>query len=264
MGTGEAKGWSSPSKTSRRLALRPEEFQKMRELEERHWWYRSRTRLVEGALSRICDDGRGLKILDLATACGRNLEHFGGRGQVYGIDISMESLRYCRERGGAGIVLADAMRIPFKDGTFDLVLALDALEHFEDDGRALEEVRRVLKGEGRLIATVPALMLLWSAHDEAYQHWRRYTKAGLAGKLEAANLAVERITYWTTLLMPPVYLFRRLRGLWEGGEPRSDFHTALPSIVDRLLGGIQALERALIAWGISLPFGVSLFCVARK
>ena len=67
------KGWSSPSKTSRRLALKPEEFQKMHELEERHWWYRSRTLLVEDALSRIYGDGKGLRILDLATACGKKL-----------------------------------------------------------------------------------------------------------------------------------------------------------------------------------------------
>ena len=258
------KGWSSPSKTSRRLALRPEEFQKMHELEERHWWYRSRTRLVEDALSRIYGDGKGLRILDLATACGKNLESFRGRGQVYGIDISRESLRYCRERGGAGIVLADAMRIPFKDGAFDLVLALDALEHLEDDGQALKEVRRVLKEGGRLIATTPALMLLWSTHDEAYHHRRRYTRAELAGKLEAAGFTTERIPYWTSLLMPPVYLFRKVRGLWKSGKPRSDFYTYLPSLMDRLLGGIQAWERALIARGIPLPLGVSLFCVARK
>lgn len=236
----------------------------MQELEERHWWYRSRTRLVEGDLSRLYGDRKGLRILDLATACGKNLEHFGERGQVYGIDISRESLRYCRERRGAGIVLADAMGIPFKDGAFDLVLALDALEHFEDDAKALAEIGRVLKGGGHLVITVPALMLLWSAHDEAYHHRRRYTRAELAGKLEAAGFTVERITYWTSLLLPPVYLFRKVRGLWRDGEPRSDFHTSLPSIANQFFGGVQALERAAIARGLRLPFGVSLFCAVRK
>lgn len=241
-----------------------EEFQKMHETEETDWWYRSRTCIVADTLKKIYGDKKDLKILDLATAVGNNFKNFDNYGKMYGIDISWESIKYCKERGIDSIIRGDAMRLPFKDNVFDLVIALDAFEHFKDDRKALEEVNRVIKEKGCLIVTVPALMLLWSPHDEAFHHHRRYAKTELAGKMEASGFAIERITYWTFLLMPSVYLFRKVRKLCRDGEPVSDFYTVLPSLLGRLFGSVQTLERGIIEGGISLPVGVSLFCVAKK
>ncbi len=241
-----------------------EEFKKMYETEEIHWWYRSRTRIIRDTLRKIYGERNDLKILDLATAVGNNFKNFDTYGDLYGIDISWESIKFCKGRGIDRITRGDAMRLPFKDGAFDLVIALDAFEHFEDDRKAMGEILRVLNHGGYLIATVPALMLLWSAHDEAYHHQRRYAKNELSVKLKETGFDTERITYWTSFLMPSIYLFRKIRRLYGNGEPRSDFYTELPATLGQFLEGVLALERAVISKGIPLPAGVSLFCVARK
>lgn len=241
-----------------------EEFKKMYETEETHWWYRSRTSIVRDTLKKIYGDRDNLKILDLATAVGNNFKNFDKRGELYGIDISWESIKYCKERGIDRIIRGDAMKLPFKDGAFDLVIALDAFEHFEDDRRAMREILRVLNRGGYLIATVPALMLLWSTHDEAFHHQRRYAKKELSGKLNATGFTDEHITYWTSFLMPPIYLFRKIRGFYRDKEHVSDFYTELPSAICQFLERALTLERAAISKGITVPLGVSLFCVARK
>lgn len=243
----------------------PAEFEQMFQVEETNWWYRSRRflvrRQVEAEAKRL---GRRPRILDVACATGMSFRFLSDLGDITGIDISEETIRLCHRRGITDIVRCDAMELPFIDGSFDLVLALDAFEHFDDDRKAMAEMQRVLKPDGAAIVTVPAFMFLWSPHDDSFHHIRRYTKPELGGKMEQVGLEPLRISYYSFFLMPPVYVFRKIRS-WFGKDEdkKSDFFVSIPAPAELALKGIMAVERFIMRF-VNLPFGVSLFSVIRK
>ncbi|HZJ71595.1 MAG TPA: class I SAM-dependent methyltransferase [Planctomycetota bacterium] len=257
------------------------EFDRMFAIEETHWWYRGRRELVRTALERHAPARRPLQVLDVACATGMSFRFLSDIGQIRGIDISDETIRYCAMRGIDRIVKADAMALPFAAGSYDVVLALDAFEHFDDDLAAMRETWRVLRPGGVLVATVPAFMSLWSPHDDAYHHKRRYRRPQFRERLERAGFAVERVSYTTMTLFVPVFLLRRWRRLREGGangaaapsaRPHggkeevsmvSDFAVPFPRPVELLASAITSAEIALER-RIDLPFGVSLLAVMRK
>jgi ubiquinone/menaquinone biosynthesis C-methylase UbiE len=241
------------------------EFDRMFEVEETHWWYRARRSLVRAALDRYADDGRRLKTLDLACATGMSFRFLSDRCDVRGIDISEETIRLCARRGIDRIVRGDALALPFAASSFDLVLALDAFEHFQDDVQAMAEVYRVLSPGGLLIVTVPAFMALWSPHDEAYHHFRRYRRAQLRGRLQSVGFDCRRMSYSSMLAFLPVLLMRRMRSLLSSSseEASSDFSVPMPRPLEWLADGLTRAEIA-VEKRIDLPFGVSLYGVMSK
>jgi SAM-dependent methyltransferase len=153
-------------------------------------------------------------------------------------------------------------RLPFADGAFDLVTALDVIEHIDDDVAALGELRRVLRPGGRLLVAVPAFTFLWGRQDEVSHHRRRYTRATLARALAQAGFAVVRESYFNTLLFPPIAAVRLGRRLLRRpGRRQSDFELG-PARLNGLLGAVFGAEAALVA-RTDLPFGVSLLALAR-
>ena len=241
------------------------EFDRMFALEQTHWWYRGRRSLVRHALDRFAGAQRPLRVLDLACATGGSMRFLSDYGSIRGIDISEETIRLCRGQGIDTIVRGDALALPFISGHFDVVLALDAFEHFEDDRAAMAEVHRVVRPGGLLVATVPAFMSLWSPHDEAYHHFRRYRRGQFRERLQDAGFVAERMSYSSMLLFLPVLALRRLRAL----RPRpvedatSDFAVPMPWFIEHLAGLVNRAEIA-IEKRFDLPFGVSLYGVLRK
>ncbi|HEX5010974.1 MAG TPA: class I SAM-dependent methyltransferase [Planctomycetota bacterium] len=242
------------------------EFDRMFAIEATHWWYRGRRSLVRGALDRHAPARRPLALLDVACATGMSFRFLADYGDIRGIDISDETIRLCGQRGIRRIVKGDAMRLPFAAGSFDVVLALDAFEHFEDDVAAMRETLRVLRPGGLLVCTVPAFMALWSPHDEAYHHHRRYRRPQLRQRLATAGYDVLRSSYSSmTLFLPVLALrrWRRWRGERPGEPPSSDFAVPFPAPVEWLASAITTAEVAA-EQHVNLPFGVSLLAVARK
>jgi len=241
------------------------EFDRMFAIEETHWWYRGRRALVRAALERYAGQRRPLQILDLACATGMSFRFLADFGAIRGVDISSETIRLCAERGIDRIVQADALRLPFRDGSFDVTLALDAFEHFEDDVQAMREVFRVLRPGGTLVVTVPAFMALWSPHDEAYHHHRRYRRAQLRERLERAGFVTQRLSYSSMTLFLPVWALRRLRAMrpTTSETATSDFALPMPAPLEWLAALVTRAEVALER-SVDLPFGVSLYGVMRK
>ena len=240
------------------------EFDKMFEVEETNWWYRGRRHLVTKWVKRRFEErGQKLRILDVACATGMSFRFLSQYGDVRGIDISNETIRLCKTRGIDRIVQCDAMKLPFRDGSFDVILALDALEHFPDDRLAIREIRRVAKPDALVLVTVPAFQFLWSPHDVAYHHFRRYTRRELGTKLKEGGLSLQKLSYYSMSVLPPVFAMRKLRGMAQGkGEAHSDFFLKLPGPIESVLYGIMRTEIGLMD-AVSLPFGVSLFCAAN-
>ena len=185
-------------------------YQVMYEIEDAHWWYRGRRRIIAGLLEEICrefNDARP-RILDVGCGTGANLQLLEKFGDVEGIDVSEEALAFCRERGHTNVRHGAAEQLPFDDGSFDIVTALDVVEHLDDDLASLKEMRRVVKPGGRVVLFVPAFMFLWGIQDEVSNHRRRYKLSELTRVVREAGFSIERATYANIIFFAPILLVR--------------------------------------------------------
>jgi SAM-dependent methyltransferase len=204
-----------------------------------------------------------LRLLDAGCGTGRNMVEFGGLGgSVEGVDFSPEAIEFCRRRGLDGVQQAGVEALPFGDASFDLILATDVIEHLPDDRAALRELRRVAAPGGRLLATVPAYRWLWSSHDVAHHHFRRYTLHRLRERLRDGGWEPAVCSYFNTALLAPIAAVR-LAERWHrnGDGDRPDLQLTPPGL-NRLLAQPMRLEAALIERGARLPAGVSIGVVA--
>jgi SAM-dependent methyltransferase len=236
------------------------------EIEDRHWWFVGRrrifTRLLDEALAPAPAGGR--RILDFGCGTGTMLGHLARYGEAHGVDFDPEAVRFCALRGVERVQLVTEGRLPFADATFDLVTALDVLEHIDDDVAAVAEIRRVLRPGGLLLASVPAYRFLWGAQDEISHHKRRYVARELRASLTGGGLAVQRVSYFNTLLFPPIAAIRILRPYRPGSaDLRSDFGMTRAGRLNEVLARLFSLEQGLVA-RLRLPFGVSLLALAVR
>jgi SAM-dependent methyltransferase len=147
--------------------------------------------------------------------------------------------------------------MPFRDGSFDLILSTDVIEHIEDDVAALSELRRVLIPSGRIILTTPAYSWAFSDHDRFLHHVRRYDRARLKGAVESAGLRVVHWSRYNVLLAGPVLFTRWIGDLWPGGAKRgSDVGRPVPRLLSPVLNGIFALE-SMLAPHVNLRIGLT-------
>lgn len=230
-----------------------------------HWWYVARRRIVFDWVFRtlrLCPDP---PILDVGCGTGFNMRHLrtAGYDRVVGTDLSAHALSFCRSSHLPHLVRAEGTNPPHGDGIFDIVLALDLIEHLDHDLRALKEFARVLKADGALFVFAPAFGFLWGEQDRVSHHRRRYTAPELQRKSAAAGLVVQKLSYANTLLFPLIFAARlvlRLAGHRAGSIGENELH---PRWSNRLLLSLFAAERSLLRY-TDLPLGVSLLCIARK
>lgn len=184
-------------------------------------------------------------------------------GEVWGCDLSQEALAMSRERGARHLRCCDVTDLQFEDASFDAVVTADVLEHVPDDRRAMAEMARVLRPGGVLVAAVPAHRYLWSEHDEALAHLRRYERDEFAALVEGAGLGMTKLSEAVMLALPAVLLYRGLRLLTRReGRPRTSL-VRLPAPLNSLLILLLDIENALIPH-VSLPLGTSLVAAAIK
>lgn len=232
-------------------------------LEDSYWWFVGRRAIIARVLEALPVTPQRRRLLDLGCGTGANLALFERYGELCGLDASSEALRFAATRDARRrLVEGGANRLPFRDATFDVITALDVVEHLQDDCGALREVRRLLRPNGRLIATVPAFQWLWSEHDEALGHYRRYTKASLICVLRNAGLQPLTVTFAICLPLFPTALLRLLQKLSRSRRREAQTaHILLPQAINRALIAYLEWEAALRD-RLSLPFGVSLVAVA--
>jgi len=235
----------------------------MREVEDQHWWYVGRRRIIASWVERVRRDiGKPRpRILDVGCGTGANLQMLAEFGVAEGVDVSAEALDFCRARGLGTVRQGAAEDLPYADAQFDLVTALDVVEHLDDDVAGLREMFRVLQPGGRALLFVPAFMFLWGVQDDVSHHRRRYTLAELKERLGAAGLTVERASYANITFFAPILFGRvlmRLTGLRPASENNINI-SALNGLLARVLGAESWWLRKM-----SFPFGVSAICVARR
>ncbi|MEA2428367.1 MAG: hypothetical protein QOF37_1995 [Thermoleophilaceae bacterium] len=240
------------------------EFQTMLAMDDRHWWYRGRRRIVRAVLDGA-ELPHGARILDAGSGSGRTLDELARYGAVAGIELNPLGVEAAHERGHLDVQQAPVEQIPHPDASFDLVTCLDVIEHTPDDVASLRELRRVTRPGGALLVTVPAYPRLWSQHDEVNRHYRRYTRRMLRRAAEAAGWRVERMTgFNAAYLLPAAAVRLARRGSQDGAADSGSSELSLtPPALDAVLELPLRAEAALIAHGVSLPAGLSLLALLR-
>lgn len=238
-----------------------EVYKRMELLEGEHWWFVARRRILADQLAALGLPANA-RILEVGCGSGGNLEMLSRFGQVSAMELDEEAREIAACRSGIRVE-GGALpgNLPFAPGTFDLIAALDVIEHVEDDAAAVESLARLLKPSGVLLVTVPAYPWLWSHHDASHHHKRRYVLNSVRALTEAAGLTVGKLCYFNTILFPLAVggrLFKRLAGMSE----RPDDGMPGP-LLNRLLAALFAVERHVLRRK-NLPFGLSVLCIAGR
>ncbi|HEV2842492.1 MAG TPA: class I SAM-dependent methyltransferase [Chthoniobacterales bacterium] len=243
----------------------PREHDIMRSVEDHYWWYQA---LRQHVAESIVPATPSFSLLDAGCGTGGMLRVVREKfplADLAGVDQSAHAVELAAGREtGARLVSASVHELPFPKDSFDFVLSLDVLSHAGvDEALALHETHRVLSPGGRLILNLAAFDFLKGAHDSAVDVDRRYTQRQLRGFLAGSGFQVERLSYWNATFAPPIALLRWLsRARAPIDRPRSDFRP-LPPFVNSILKRVAGLELNA-SRHVSLPFGTSLFAVARK
>src|SRR4051794_32650376 len=198
-------------------------------LDERHWWYRGRRRMLAAVVERIAVP-RGARVLDAGCGSGRTLDELARYGTAHGIELTPLGLAAARRRGHQ-VEQAPVETIPYDDASFDLVTCLDVIEHTDDDAAALRELRRVARPGASLVVSVPAHPRLWSYHDVVNGHRRRYTRRTLRVAAESGGWRVERMTGFNVTYLAPAALVRIARRRGQARSGASELELT-PSTLD--------------------------------
>lgn len=238
-------------------------MQAMLAVDEDHWWYRGRRRIIRAELDRLPLDG-GVRVLDAGCGSGRTLEELQRYGEVEGIELDPGAAEVARSRGCGEVRVGRLERLPWDDALFDLITCLDVIEHTPDDRVALRELRRVCKPRGFLLVTVPAYQALWSLHDVVNHHYRRYAPRALRRAAHAAGWRVRRMTFFNALLLGPAAAVRIAE---RRRNPAGDYTPELmlgPRWLNGVLEQPLRIEARWLSRGGILPVGLSLLAVLEN
>ena len=243
-----------------------ETYHKIRAAEDTLWFYLGRRAIVHKLIEAFYGPLAICRHLDIGCGSGGTLYALGGRTALsVGTDVARQALGYSRERGLTHLVQGDAMQLGLADGSFDLVTALDVIEHCADDDAALREIFRLLAPGGMCCLTAPALMILWSNLDHVNQHFRRYSAPGLRAKARRAGFYIRKVSYANTWLFPGILGARLIqRALQTRADGASALDFAMPfETINRLLTYVFSSESGWLAH-FDLPIGSSVVAVLQR
>lgn len=235
------------------------EYQKMFELEQTHFWFREKRKIIFYFLDKLINK-QNIKILDAGCGTGIMLNYLKDYGQAFGIDISDVALSFCRKRKLSKIVKADALYLPFTDEVFDVVICLESLYLVGDDLKVIREFYRVIKKRGYLILHDVAYNFLRIGSTEAGDGIRRYTRRELTEKIGKSGFVIRKSSYRSTFLFSLIFIIRNVKRLFK--NKHSDLIKLHP-FINEMLGFILKIEGSLLK-KMNFPFGSSILCIAKK
>lgn len=231
-------------------------------IQKQHWWFVTKKDIILDSIERHMELQKESTLLDIGCGSGLMLNALDELANTSGMDMSNEAIQFSQEIFKGPIKQGSLPNnAPFPKESFDLITALDVVEHIDEDIESLKGIRHLLKPSGKAVITVPAYMFLWSSFDEMNEHKRRYTLPELRQKLISAGFQIEKISYFNTILFPIVYIVRKLNNLL-GRDGASDVD--MPGqAMNFILKSIFGLEKYLLRL-MNLPFGVSILAVVKK
>ncbi|RJR26594.1 class I SAM-dependent methyltransferase [candidate division WWE3 bacterium] len=241
------------------------EIEKMAKMENDYWWHIGKKHLVNSLIEHYYDDPNDLNILEVGCGTGNLTQSLQKYGNVKGFDISPHAVEYCRNKGLENIHLQDISVLdhtPYSN-QFDLILALDVLEHIQDDLNVMQKVREMLNPDGLFFINVPAHKFLWSEHDEALEHKRRYHSVELKKKLIDSGFEIVSKSYFVSITSPGIILYRFWNNIFGRSAYPKTSYVILPDYMNDLMVKTLILETKILL-KTGLPFGVTLNIIAKK
>ena len=230
-------------------------------VESFHWWFVVRRKLLRLFLSFLSLPHECV-VLDIGCGTGSNLKVLEIIGRtVIGLDRSFYALSLARKKTSSSLLNGDLSKLPIRPQSVGLIVAMDILEHLDDDATGIRSLHQALKQQGILIITVPAFRSLWGIQDEVTGHKRRYSRQEIVNKLRRGGFEIMKSSYFNFFLFFPIVIARRLIHL-AGLRIESENEINFP-IINFFLKAIFSLESYVLRW-CSFPFGVSIFCIAKK
>ena len=244
--------------------MEKDEYALMYELETDYWWYKALHELVEFHVKKITAADQ-LRIFDAGCGTGKMVEILNSYGGVEGIDYSEEAVSYCKKRGLKTVKVEDLNNWNPNGELYDVIISLDVLYHaaVEDDMGVLEKFHTALKKNGTLILNLPAFNILRRRHDIQVSGKRRYRKDSIIGPLKDIGFIIQRASYRLPHLFF-IILVKKALGKFAGPPRAKSDLSVLPSWLNKLFLFINRIENKVINSGVNIPFGSSLFIIARK
>jgi len=241
------------------------EIEKMAQMEDEYWWHVGKKYLVGPLIEKHFGGRYDLDILEVGCGTGALTSYLQKYGKVTAFDKSEDAVNYCTKKGIANVFVADISKFASEDyfEKYDLVLALDVLEHVQDDVGAMEKVLKMLKPGGVFFINVPAHKFLWSEHDEALEHKRRYHRLELTRKLIDAGFEIISNSYFVTFVSPLILFYRAWGNIFGKSAYPKTSYVILPKPLNNFLVWLLKLETKILL-RYRFPFGVTLNVIAKK
>jgi SAM-dependent methyltransferase len=248
--------------------MKPELYETFSAVEDRHWWFCARRKYIRRLTERFVAPGDGNTFCEIGCGTGGNLPMLAREATVDAVEMDDYGRACAIARNVEGVRTIEAGSLPNElpfSGPYQAVYSLDVIEHLREDCAAVRAMGELLSGDGTLFLTVPAYQWMWSYHDEANHHIRRYTRGELCRVVEEAGLQVVYSSYFNTILAPLAIAARfadKFVGMFR--SPRGSIGLEMPPAwINRILAAIFGLERHL-AGRVSAPFGLSIVVVAKN
>jgi SAM-dependent methyltransferase len=246
-------------------------FEKIAAIEDRHFWFCARRRVVRAALQPIINKlPDGYRVLELGCGTGGILAELTSvcrRGEVIGMDLYPEAAAFAKQRAACQVIVGNIVNPP-DIGKFHVIGMFDVLEHLPNDRRILSTVNHMLHDRGVLVLTVPAHMMLWSYFDVPARHYRRYESPQLVRVLGEAGFTVEYVTEFMVGIFPLFWLMRRIVGdkTAAGSSPadKAAYELKVVPVINEILKLVLAWEPLAVRRRWQLPLGTSLLAIAHK
>lgn len=242
--------------------------------DEASWWFLARRDIIWKLIKKM-PFGKDVKILDYGCGGGYIIRFLNKKGykDIYGAETSGDAVKSCRESGLTKVFLDDDASLKSQEGLFDVIIASDVIEHIRDDKEAIRKWKKFLKPGGFIIIFAPAFGFLWGAHDKENYHFRRYNAREIKHLLETEGFSVDRISYWNFALFFPVVamtITKKIIGFIvplnkKSNRPMLGFlNISPPRFINMPLSFMLKTENIFLSrLGINLPFGMSVFAVAK-
>ncbi|MFH1133763.1 MAG: class I SAM-dependent methyltransferase [Nanoarchaeota archaeon] len=227
---------------------------------ESYFWFKGKYQLSK-LLTKKFAPGKNHRILLVGGGMGAELKILQQHGKTDIIDIDAESLTHVPRQSCDQIFHGDITDYPLQKGYYDLAIAYDVIEHVKHHRAALNNIFASLKPGGLFIMNVPAHNYLFSGHDTAAGHFRRYSLKDVKHVVHEAGFRIKFISYWNFFLSP---LFLVYRGLSKMSRKKGYDYIPFPPAVNAVLAFPFTIENYLIAHGIPLPYGISIITVLER